>query len=96
MFTLPNVAAAQHALMRGSPATDANPALPCRVDRRAAAELVTRLLFPVSHRTIEAWPLNARLVNGKAIIETVELLDYARAKLDAAPVIRGGRKRAIA
>lgn len=66
--------------------------LPARLDRRGAAELVSLLLFPVSARTIEAWPLAVRRVNGKAVVETEELLAFARAKLKAAPVVRGGRK----
>lgn len=72
----------------------APPPYPVRVDRRAAAELVTRLFFPVSPRTVEAWPLTVRRVNGKATIETAELFAFAQAKLDAAPPIRGGRRRA--
>ena len=66
--------------------------LPKRVDRRTAAELVTRLYFPVSHRTVEAWPLVVRRVNGWALYETAELLAFAKAKFDAAPAIRGGRR----
>src|SRR5690349_8143985 len=66
--------------------------LPRRVDRRAAAELVSRFFFPVSYRSIEAWPLATRLVNGKAVMETAELLAVAKAKFDAAPAIRGGRR----
>jgi len=66
---------------------------PVRVDRRMAAELVSRHFFPVSHRTVEAWPLVVRHVNGKATIETAELFAYAQAKLDASPPIRGGRVR---
>lgn len=66
--------------------------LPRNVDRRRGAEIVTKYVFPVSHRTLEAWPLKIRHVNGKAIIETVELLAVARAKFDAAPPIRGGRR----
>lgn len=70
--------------------------LPVRVDRRTAAELVTQHFFPVSPRTVEAWPLTIRRVNGKATMETVELFAYAQAKLDAAPPIRGGRPRSVA
>ncbi len=65
---------------------------PTRVDRRAGADLVTRHFFPVSHRTLEAWPLTWRHVNGKAVCETTELFAVARAMLDAAPPIRGGRR----
>ena len=64
---------------------------PARVDRRAGAELVSKHFFPVSHRSLEVWPLTWRHVNGRALIETEELFAVAQAKLDAAPVIRGGR-----
>ena len=67
---------------------------PVNVDRRAGAELVTRLFFPVSPRTIEAWPLAVRRVNGKAIYDTAELLAYAQEKLEAAPAMRGGKRTA--
>jgi hypothetical protein len=70
------------------------PSDPVRVDRRRAAELVTERYFPVSHRTIEAWPLLVRHVNGKATVETTDLFAHAQALLDAAPKIRGGRSRA--
>lgn len=71
------------------------PAHPVNIDRRAGAELVTRLFFPVSHRTIEAWPLPVRRVNGKALYLTDDLLTYAQQKLDAAPAIRGGKRARI-
>lgn len=67
-------------------------ALPVRVDRRTGAKLVRRWFFPVSPRTVEAWPLRVRRVNGKATIETTELFALAQSKLDCSPVIRGGRK----
>lgn len=70
--------------------------LPVRVDRRTAANLVTQHFFPVSPRTVEAWPLTIRCVNGKATIETAELFAFAQAKLDAAPPIKSGRRRAAA
>ncbi len=69
------------------------PPYPVRVDRRTAAALVTQFYFPVSHRTVEAWPLTVRRVNGKATIATAELFAFAQAKLDAAPPIKGGRTR---
>ena len=67
--------------------------LPARVDRKVGAELVTRYFFPVSHRSIEAWPLAWRHVNGKALAETAELFAFAQSKLDAASPIRGGRRQ---
>ena len=67
-------------------------ALPQNVDRRRGAALVTEHFFPVSHRTLEVAPLAWRHVNGKAIVATRDLFDWAQAKLDAAPVVRGGRR----
>lgn len=67
-------------------------ALPKRVDRRAGAEILTRHFFPVSPRTIEAWPLMVRRVNGRALYETADLVAFARAKVTEAPAIRGGRR----
>lgn len=67
--------------------------LPRRVDRRGAAEIITKNYFPVSARTLERAPLTWRHVNGKAICETAEALEWARAKLDGAAPIRGGRRR---
>jgi hypothetical protein len=70
------------------------PALPRNVDRRAGAALVTRFFFPVSRRSLEAWPLTWRRVNGKAVVSTAELLALAEAKLQAAAPVRGGRRLA--
>ena len=67
---------------------------PVNVDRRTGAELITRHFFPISHRSLEAWPLPTRRVNGKAIIPTAKLFELAFAKLNAAPVIMGGRRPA--
>lgn len=68
--------------------------LPRYVDRRAGAELVTRIFFPVSPRTLEVWPLTWRHVNGKAVVATAELFALADAKLAEAAPIRGGKRSA--
>ena len=69
-------------------------ALPRRVTRRMGAELVSRHFFPVSHRSLEVWPLTWRHVNGYSVCETAELFAVARAKLEAAPPTRSGRRPA--
>ena len=69
-------------------------ALPVNVDRRTGAELVTRYLFPVSHRTLERWPLAGRVVNGRLVFPTAELFAHARTLMEAAPPIRGGKRAA--
>jgi hypothetical protein len=67
---------------------------PVNVDRRTGAALITKHLFPVSHRSLETWPLPTRLVNGKAIVPTAKLFEIAFARLSAAPVVMGGRANA--
>jgi hypothetical protein len=66
--------------------------LPPRVCRRAAAQIVTRNFFPVSHRTLERWPLTWRRVNGRALVETADLLKEAQRRLDEATAIIGGHR----
>ena len=67
------------------------PNLPARIDRKRGATLVTERFFPISHRTLEKWPLTWRHVNGRATCETTELLAMAQARLDAAPPLLGGK-----
>jgi hypothetical protein len=67
---------------------------PPNVDRRTGAQLITKHLFPVSHRSLEAWPLPTRHVNGKAVVPTEVLFKVAYAKFAAAPVVIGGRRAA--
>ena len=62
---------------------------PVRVGRRVAAEIVTDHFFPVSHRTLERWPLRWRRVNGRALVETADLLAEAQRRVDEAPQIMG-------
>jgi hypothetical protein len=66
------------------------PSLPRFADRRALAPIISRLLFPVSHRTLEVWPLRWRLVNGRAVTDVAEALALAYRKFAAAPVVIGG------
>jgi hypothetical protein len=66
--------------------------LPPNVDRRTGAALITQHMFPVSHRSLEAWPLPTRHVNGRAVIPTDVLFEVAYARFAAAPVVMGGRR----
>jgi hypothetical protein len=66
--------------------------LPTRVPRAEAAALVTRYFFRVSPRTLERWPVVVTVVNGRAHIETAELLQVAQAMLDRAARVRGGAR----
>ena len=65
--------------------------LPRRLDRRLAAQVVSKHFFPVSPRTLERWPLTWRRINGRALADTAELLAEAQRRVDAAPAVRGGR-----
>jgi hypothetical protein len=67
--------------------------LPTNVNRRRAAEEISHYLFPVSHRSLEAWPLPTRRVNGQAIVPTRTLFALAFRKYSASPVVMGGRRK---
>ena len=64
--------------------------LPKRVDRKRGAALITHFHFPISARTLERWPLQWRRVNGRALVETSELLAEAQRRLNDAPSVMGG------
>jgi hypothetical protein len=68
--------------------------LPTNSDRRAGAALVKQFFFDVSPRTLEAWPLPTRRVNGRAITPTAKLFEEAHRRLEAAPLVIGGRRSA--
>jgi hypothetical protein len=65
---------------------------PARIGRRTAANLITQHLYPVSHRSLEAWPLLTQIVNGKATVSPEQVFQTAIARLSAAPIIMGGRR----
>jgi hypothetical protein len=65
--------------------------LPRFADRRALASAISRFIFPVSHRTLEAWPVRWRRVNGHAVAETREAFTHAWCKFCSSPVVTGGR-----
>jgi hypothetical protein len=65
---------------------------PPNVDRKTGAALLTRHMYPVSHRTLEAWKLPTRRVNGRALIPTATLFEVTYAKFADAPVVMGGRR----
>ncbi len=63
---------------------------PTRVDRQAGAALISHHLFPISPRTLERWPVTWRRINGRALVDTSELLAEAQHRVNTAPAIRGG------
>jgi hypothetical protein len=67
------------------------PNLPRNADRKTLALIITKLVFPVSHRSLEIWPLRWRFVNGHALAETYEALAHAWREFNSAPVTMSGR-----
>ena len=66
--------------------------LPVRVNRKVGASIISHYLFPISPRTLERWPVSWRRLNGRALVETDELLSEAQRRVDAAACIRGGAR----
>jgi len=62
--------------------------LPKNADKATGAAIVTHLVFPISPRTLEKWPLTVQRPNKATIYEVAELLAVAQAKLDAAPTFK--------
>lgn len=58
---------------------------PKYADRKTLAKIISFECFPVSHRTIQTWPLTVRRPNRAAVFEVAEALEYAKAKLECAP-----------
>jgi hypothetical protein len=53
---------------------------PAKIDRQAGADLVTKLVFPTSAKTVKAWPLPWEYPNGRAIAPPASYLAYALLK----------------
>ena len=62
--------------------------------RKRAAEIITETLFPVSERTIEHWPITVRHVNGRALCDLAEVLEYAETIIENAPAIKQNPRKA--
>ena len=58
---------------------------PKYADRKTLAKIISFECFPVSHRTIQTWPLTVRRPNRAAVFEVAEALEYAQSKLECAP-----------
>ena len=65
---------------------------PVYSERRSGAGLVRQHVIPVSHRSLEAWPLPWQRANGRAVTPTIALFAVAYDKLASAPVVMGGRR----
>jgi hypothetical protein len=74
---------------------DLLPTLPANIDRPAGAQLVTKHVFPVSAKTIKAWPLQWSCPNGKALASPESYLKYAYQKArQAGPTTNRWRRTA--
>ncbi len=63
--------------------------------RRQLAEIhLERFGVPISHRTLERWPLPFRIVNGYAVCLKEDFLAEAERRFNDAPVIMHGHKAA--
>ena len=58
--------------------------LPCYADRKTLAAIITHNFFPISHRTLQTWPLTVRRPNRAAVYEVAEALELAEQKLEGA------------
>jgi len=68
--------------------------LPRWVTRREMALIHARYFGPISPRTFEHVDLPRRCVpGGPALYDVREFLRWAEARLEAAPLIRGGKRR---
>lgn len=63
--------------------------LPRVGDRQLLAAIHLQMFGPISARTLERLPLPRRIVNGRAIYEVKQFLEWAQARFDAAPMIAG-------
>jgi len=58
--------------------------LPRNADRKTLAAIISHHFFPISHRTLQTWPLTVRLPNRAAVYDVQEAMDFAQSKLDNA------------
>lgn len=63
-------------------------ALPRFVTRRQMEQIHRQYFGPVTARSIQEWPLTWRIVGGCAVAAVEDFLTEAKARFDAAPVIR--------
>lgn len=64
--------------------------LPKYADRKTLAAIITHHCFPISHRTLQTWPLTVRRPNRAAVYDVNEALEYAQTKLDKSVCYKQG------
>jgi len=62
--------------------------------REQLADIHRYYFGPISHRTLERWPLRWRKVNGRAVADVREFLTEAERRFREAPVVMGGQQAA--
>lgn len=67
--------------------------LPRRVDDKAGAEIITRHLYRVSHRTLERYPVPARTIGGRRHRDTAWLIAEAARRVAEAPAVMPAQAR---
>ena len=58
--------------------------LPRFADRKTLAAIITHNSLPISHRTLQTWPLTVRRPNRAAVYEVAEALEFAEQKMEGA------------
>ena len=64
-----------------------------RLDRRAAAALVTAEYFEVGKRALEKWAIAGVLMNGRVYLRESDVRRHAQAMIDRAPATPAPRLR---
>ena len=59
--------------------------LPAYANKTTVAAIISHLVFPISRRTIENWPMIARRPNRENVYNVEDALDLAKAKLEKSP-----------
>tara|TARA_B100001057_G_scaffold365682_1_gene368821 strand:+ start:902 stop:1144 length:243 start_codon:yes stop_codon:yes gene_type:complete len=64
--------------------------LPKYADRKTLAAIITHHFFPISHRTLQTWPITVRRPNRAAVYEVSEAMEFAQSKLDKSVCYKQG------
>ena len=59
--------------------------LPAYANKTTVAAIISHLVFPISRRTIENWPMIARRPNRENVYNVEDALSLAKAKLEKSP-----------
>ena len=59
--------------------------LPAYANKTTVAAIISHLVFPISRRTIEYWPMIARRPNRENVYNVEDALNLAKAKMEKSP-----------